>query len=130
MVFMINLDVDPAEPFFRWHDSGDLLGEWHLAAIVEVARRCPWVRFWLPTREAKLVAAWLAKHGDFPSNLTVRVSATKIDGKPGAFPNTSTVHDKAAPAGHACLAAHQGGKCGDCRACWSRDVANVSYHVH
>lgn len=130
MVYLINKDVDPLEPYFRWHDSGDLLGRWHLDLIVEIARRVPWVQFWLPTREAKVVAGWIKDHGEFPSNLVVRVSATKVDGKAPSFANTSTVHDKAAPVGHSCPAAHQGGKCQSCRACWSRDVRNVSYHIH
>lgn len=130
MVYLIHLDVSADDPWFRWHDSGDLLGRWHLAKIVEVAQRCPEVKFWLPTREAKLVSDWLAEYGEFPANLTVRVSATKVDGRAGKFTHTSTVHEHSNPVGHACPAAHQGGKCGDCRACWSRDVGNVSYHIH
>lgn len=130
MVLLITRKVDPREPYFRWHDSGDLLGLWHLRRIVEVAQRCPWVSFWLPTREAKVVDQYLEEHGDFPRNLVVRVSATKVDGKPPRFTNTSTVHDKAKPVGHACPAPQQGNKCASCRACWSRDVRNVSYHLH
>lgn len=130
MVFLIGKRVDPADQFFRWHDSGDLLGLWHLEKIAMVAAMTPTVQHWLPTREAKVVAAFTARHGAFPANLTVRVSATKIDGAAPSFPHTSTVHKDADAIGRTCPAPSQGNACGDCRACWSQDVANVSYHVH
>lgn len=131
MVFLINAKVNKADPFFRWHDSGDLLGLWHLEAVAMVAQMTPSIRHWIPTREAKVVAAFVAAHGSFPENLTVRVSATKVDQAPPlAFPITSTVHATGAAHGRTCPAPTQGNKCGDCRACWSQDVANVSYHVH
>lgn len=131
MVFLIGKRVDSADPFFRWHDSGDVLGLWHLELVAEVARRTPWVSHWIPTREAGTVAKFLAVHGDFPANLTVRVSATKVDGAPPkVYPVTSTVHNKADAHGQTCPAPTQGNACGDCRACWSRTVPNVSYHVH
>ena len=130
MVFMIQKRVDPADAFFRWHDSGDLLGMWHLQKIIDVANATPWVQHWIPTREAKVVSDYLAKSGPFPDNLTVRVSATKVDGRPGKFAQTSTVHSTAPAIGATCPAPTQGNECGDCRACWSQDVANVSYHIH
>jgi len=43
-------------PFFRWHDSGDLQGAWHLKNIFEVCKATPAVSHWLPTREAKLLS--------------------------------------------------------------------------
>ena len=131
LVYLIGKRVDPADAFFRWHDSGDILGLWHLERIAEVAARTPGVRHWLPTREAQTVREYLAKHGDFPGNLTVRLSATKVDqAPPKAHGITSTVHAKAEAHGRICPAPTQGNACQDCRACWSRDVANVSYHVH
>jgi hypothetical protein len=115
----------------RWHDAGDLQSLAHLCQIVVVAQLTPKIRHWLPTREAGIVAQFLKNGGEFPPNLCVRVSATMIDGAPSArFPNTSTVHAKELPRGHACPAPGQGGVCGDCRACWSLDVENTSYHVH
>jgi len=123
------------DAYFRWHDSGDLLGYWHLEAIATIAAALPDVRFWLPTREAMLVVRFIREHGHFPSNLCIRVSSTKVDagppvGLPKAYVTTSTVHDTAAPIGKLCDAAHRGGQCGPCRACWNRKVSNVSYHVH
>lgn len=120
------------EPFHRWFDSGDLQSVEMLAAIVMAAEKTPHVKHWLPTREAGYVKAFMASGGVIPANLVIRVSSTMVNDAPRAgYANTSTVHGKAgAPAGHVCPARHQGNACGQCRACWSRDVANVSYPLH
>ena len=113
--------------YFRWHDSGDLQDEQHLDNIVQVARRTPDTLHWLPTREYKLIRNY---SGDVPENLIIRVSAPDIDGPAPAFTHTSTVHKNIIPTGHVCPAPKQGGKCGDCRACWDKSVTNVSYGEH
>lgn len=113
--------------YFRWHDSGDIQGLWHLENIVEVARQCPDTKFWIPTRETKVVKQYLQQHGAFPPNLVVRVSGAMIDGPPPSFPNTSTVTTGGSPT---CPAYRQGGVCGACRACWDPQVGNVSYPKH
>lgn len=131
MIRLIGHYVPANDPYFRWHDSGDLLGLWHLLLIVDIANALPWVQFWLPTREAAIIAEYRKLHGAFPANLIVRVSAIKVDGQPSrAASHTSTVHADKAANGHVCPAPTQGNACGDCRACWNHDVANVSYHVH
>lgn len=113
---------------FRWHDSGDIQGLWHLQNIVAIANRLPDVRFWIPTRENRVVREYLRDYGNFPTNLIVRVSAAMIGGKPiVSFPHTSTV---VTDGSHTCPAYKQSGMCGDCRACWSHDVPNVSYPQH
>jgi hypothetical protein len=122
-----------ADLFFRWHDSGDLINERHLSLIVQVALEMPDVSFWLPTREKALVSAFIAKHGELPTNLVVRLSAPMIDGAPcpgNTGLNTSTIHRNKDPHGFECGAPSRGGYCGDCRACWNRDVSNVSYAYH
>lgn len=129
-----------SEAFFRWHDAGDLVSVAHLKKIVDVCNGTPETRHWLPTREAKLVRAYLTCYGPFPANLTVRLSATMIDGLPPArpaatddpdsAPRTSTVHKLKPAHGFACPAPTQGNKCNDCRACWDRSIQNVSYHAH
>jgi hypothetical protein len=115
----------------RWHDSGDIQSYTHLAKIIEICLLTPEIQHWLPTREHAMVAAWVKLGNKLPSNLTIRISATMIDGAATAhWPNTSTVHAKSPAHGQACPAPTQGNECGNCRACWSHDVANVSYHVH
>ena len=122
-----------SESFFRWFDSGDLQSVEMLAAIVQVARATPATRHWLATRERGIVKAWLAAGNEWPSNLVCRISATYFDEVPAnkLTPWSSMAH-KGAPmeSAHNCPAPTQGGSCGDCRACWSQDVALVTYHAH
>lgn len=115
--------------WFRWHDSGDIQGIWHLAKICEVAAQCPDVGFWLPTRELGIVKYYLIQGGIVPDNLTIRLSAHMIDGKvPSSMLNTSTVVSDTDTA--SCPARFQDGKCGSCRKCWDKEVLNVSYPQH
>ena len=119
------------KPFFRWFDSGDIQSMRMLTNIVKIAVAVPTTTFWLPTKENKIVAAYLKKHGAFPNNLIVRVSAPMIDGAPPKrFELTSTVHKVGAPIDHECNAHNQENKCQDCRACWDPSIKNVSYKYH
>lgn len=134
------------EPFFRWHDSGDLQSVDHLARIVGVALAMPEVSFWLPTREYEIVATFIAGGGSVPSNLSVRLSAHWV-GQPPAITQpellglpTSTVHIGTAEKpvavsdrrsdSIACRAWTRENTCGNCRACWNPGVRNVSYPKH
>ena len=111
--------------YFRWHDSGDLQGVQHLKNIFEVCKNTPDTSHWLPTREHGLLA--LMDPAVVPKNLIIRISATKVDGRaPGWWPWTSTVSTEM----KTCPAPDQGGKCKSCRACWSRDISNVTYAKH
>ena len=114
--------------FFRWHDSGDLQGPKHLTNIFEVCKRTPETSHWLPTQERKLLT--LLDPDIIPPNLLIRLSNAKNDTQPGqAWPHWSTVVTKPRE-GHICPAPEQGNSCGDCRACWSKDVKEVQYRIH
>jgi hypothetical protein len=118
--------------YFRWHDSGDIQDLDHLDKIVQVARNLPEIKFWLPTREFSTVAAWKRRNGDLPSNLTIRLSALKINGAP---PTTiakllGLVTSGVTKSGFNCPAPSQGNKCLSCRACWDKTVENVNYKLH
>lgn len=110
-------------PFFRWHDSGDLQSKAHFKLICDIARATPDTMHWLPTKEAKFV------QGDIPANLIVRLSAPHIDQPaPASFAHTSTVVSDKAQA--TCRAFERGGKCGPCRMCWNPEIKNIAYHQH
>ena len=111
------------QKWFRWHDAGDIQSVEHLRKIFEVCRLTPTKRHWMPTREA-----WIKDHlNRAPSNLVIRLSGSKVDGPvPTCWPNTSTVVTKSA----SCPAPSQGGKCKECRACWTKSISNVSYGKH
>jgi len=107
---------------FRWHDSGDIQSVVHLKKIFEVCNNTPGTMHWLPTQERKYLPL-----GSYPANLTIRLSNSKNNSKPGnAWTHWSTVVDS----GGDCPASKQGNKCGDCRRCWSRDVKHVTYPKH
>ena len=107
---------------FRWHDSGDLQGAWHLKNIFEVCNNTPDTKHWLPTQERKYLPL-----GSYPKNLVIRLSNAKNNTAPGnAWTHWSTVVDT----GGDCPASKQGNKCGTCRRCWSKDVKHVTYPKH
>jgi len=112
------------EEHFRWHDSGDLQSSWHLKQIFEVCNATPETWHWLPTREAKFLPL---STDSIPKNLIIRMSSHKVDQGPVTFwPWTSTVSTTT----KTCPAKDQGNSCGDCRACWDRNVSNITYPKH
>jgi len=127
------------DEYFRWLDSGDIQSVAMLRKIALVCEATPDCGHWLPTREYGMVKSYIAKFGVLPRNLTIRLSAMFPD-KPVAVPlslrdipgvTVSNVHSKGvACAGQECEANKRGGKCGECRACWNRDVPVVSYQLH
>lgn len=131
---MVYLIKNAKQKFFRWHDSGDLQGEWHLNKIVEVARQCPSVKFWLPTKEFRMVSDWQKANGAFPDNLTVRMSAPMKEHRvhPKFGPSSMVVKDpsKNPNTFTLCKAYERQGKCGNCRACWNKSVPVVAYKEH
>ena len=130
MSFMINRYAKKSG-YFRWFDSGDLASISMLEKIVMICQNTSDIKHWLPTREAKIVKDYLKIYKQFPDNLMVRVSAPMVDGEPlKSFDYTSTVNHKTKPIGHDCPSRFQDNKCMDCRACWSKDIKNVSYHKH
>lgn len=127
------------ESWFRWFDSGDIQSLAMLRAINNIAKATPHCRHWLPTKEYGIVRRYLDSGERFADNLTVRLSAHKID-QTIAPMNTGTnslvfspdhfakTQDGAAMA--VCKAPAQGGQCLDCRACWSKEVQTVVYKQH
>ena len=112
---------------FRWPDSGDLPGAWHLRNIFEVCKRTPETMHWLPTQERKFLPL---SGSTIPKNLIIRLSNAKNDTVPGqAWTHWSTVVTKLR-AGHVCPAPDQGGKCGSCRTCWDKNVKEIQYRKH
>ena len=113
------------EPFFRWHDSGDIQSLEHLENIFRVCRKTPDTQHWMPTREAQFIKR--LKINQVPRNLIIRMSSHMIDQGPVSFwPWTSTV----VTSGKSCPAQEQGNECKDCRQCWDRSVKNIAYPKH
>ena len=124
-----------SDPYFRWHDSGDLQGLEHFEKIIEVANLTPSTKHWLPTREYSIIKSFIAKGKTIPKNLIVRLSGMYPD-KPVQLPvslqgikgiTTSNVHTSK-PIGKACKAPSQAGECRECRECWTDKP--ISYLMH
>jgi hypothetical protein len=115
--------------YFRWFDAGDLLGDWLLFNICQVAIHTRDVLHWLPTQEYDMVREFSE---DIPKNLVIRLSAQMVDGEPPDWwPCASTVFTAEPLAGaHVRPALDQENYCGACRACWDSSVGNVAYRRH
>ena len=121
--------LDKSRLFHRWFDSGDVQSYSHLMKIFEVCELTPHIKHWLATKEYKIIDKIDEK--DVPKNLCLRVSATKIDGAiPKFWKWTSGVHRDKKAIGRECPAYKQDGECGSCRACWNRNIKQVSYKEH
>ena len=68
--------------------AGDIQGVNHLRNIFRICEATRHILHWLPTREGAIIRAL---RDEIPDNLTIRESATKIDGPPPNWPWTSTV---------------------------------------
>ncbi len=134
MAFLINKKTRSKDPYFRWHDSGDLQSINHLTKIVEVCKLTPQIQHWCPTREYGIVREWRKEFGSFPANLIVRLSAHMIDGplpdKEGIHISSVSTKDDIYPDANHCPARFQDNSCADCRACWDNNIFHVSYHKH
>ena len=119
--------------YFRWFDSGDIYDVRLAVKILEVMKRTPWCNHWLPTRMHKFskFGSVLAEMSALP-NVVVRLSSDSITGDTVKGPQTSTIATLDNVPGDAlvCEAYSREGKCGPCRACWSKDVALVCYIGH
>ena len=124
------------QKFFRWFDSGDMYAVALANKIFEVIKRTPECRHWLPTKmyKFKKFKRILNKINSLP-NVSVRFSSdsilgTKINIK-GFVDSTVVPKNTVAVDGvWLCPSSKNDGKCGDCRACWSKKVQTVAYIHH
>ena len=117
------------EDRFRWHDSGDVQSYEHLEMICEIARKTPFLRHWLPTKEYTLISMFPSEL--IPSNLQIKVSHPKIGvtfakGTYSGY-DISTVGYEGDDVAQ-CNAQHQDGECRECDACWKPGAVNYPLH--
>jgi hypothetical protein len=123
-----------ADRYFRWFDSGDLYDIRLARKVLEVMKRTPWVRHWLPTRMHKFdkFVPVLEEMQTLP-NVVVRLSSDGVNGETIEGITTSTIvptSEQAPKNATVCEAYERDGKCGQCRACWNKDVSLVAYVAH
>jgi hypothetical protein len=123
--------------FFRWFDSGDIYTPELAKKIIEVVFMTPNCKHWIPTRAYKdySILPYLQKL-DAMDNCVVRYSSDSVNGEtiPFAEHNSSILQsaDDFIPGiGKVlCRSYTRKGKCGDCRACWSKKIITVFYPIH
>lgn len=125
------ISANETSGFFRWHDSGDLQGVWHLAKLVSVANALPQICFWLPTREYGVISDFLKEGGKIPSNLTIRLSGYMLDGVAplGLASRLGVCASAVSATDWNCPSANQSNKCQFCRLCWDNSKT-VTYKKH
>ena len=117
------------QSYFRWFDSGDVYHPALAFKIFLVIQRTPHVKHWLPTKSYSIpkIRVILDRIKALP-NASVRYSSPSIVGE-FAEEHGSTVIPYAETPTEAtvCEAYSRNGKCGDCRACWDKEVKVVAY---
>ena len=118
--------------YFRWFDSGDCYDLRLAEKILQVMQGTPSCQHWMPTRMYKFrkFRAVFAAMESLP-NVVVRYSSDGINGElVRDARNSSTIVPsvEAAPLRTTvCHAYERDGKCGDCRACWNKEVSIIAY---
>jgi hypothetical protein len=121
------------QKFFRWFDSGDVYHPALAFKIFLVMQKTPHVKHWLPTKSYKVprIRPILERMKSL-ENVAVRFSSDSMTGEFDADHGSTVVPfaDSETTATKVCDAYERSGKCGDCRACWSKEVAVVAYPAH
>lgn len=119
--------------YFRWFDSGDMYHIGLAKKILEVMKRTPWVKHWLPTRmhKFKKFQSVIDEMNALP-NVVARLSSDSVHGEiiDGEFTSTIIPYPKTPTEAFVCRAYDNEGKCGTCRACWDKNVPTIAYVAH
>jgi len=120
--------------FFRWFDSGDAYTLGLAEKMLEVMKRTPWVKHWLPTRMHKFpkFALVLREMSALP-NVSVRFSSDSVTGEYTKKLHGSVIIPTAADVKKGmtlCRAYENSGKCSGCRACYDKKVKVIAYPAH
>lgn len=139
------IKVMTTQTLFRWHDVGDIQNIIHLNNILKVADGSPETKHWLPTIEHKVIRTML-KSRDIPSNIAIRLSTPKVNGKPVTVinPHTGnkvltsgvyiTIEQATATNAFICPVTMDKKlktcKAANCKACWNTSVQHIAYIKH
>ena len=120
--------------YFRWFDSGDMYALGLAEKMLEVMKRTPWVKHWLPTRMHKFpkFALVLQQMAALP-NVSVRFSSDSVTGEYTKKLHGSVIIPNPADVKKGmtlCEAYSHGGKCNGCRACYDKKVKVIAYPAH
>lgn len=120
------------QKFFRWFDSGDVYHPALAFKIYLVMQKTPQVQHWLPTKSYNIpkIRAVLERMKMLP-NAAVRYSSPSITGEFNVEHGSTVIaYADDETTATVCGAYSRNGKCGDCRACWDKEVKVVAYPAH
>lgn len=120
------------QKYFRWFDSGDVYHPALAFKIYLVMEKTPWVKHWLPTKSYNIpkIRAVLERM-KLLGNASVRYSSPSIVGEYTEDHGATVIpYAETETTATVCGAYSRGGKCGECRACWDKDVKVVAYPAH
>lgn len=123
-----------SDRYFRWFDSGDVYALGLAEKILEVMKRTPWCKHWLPTRMHKFpkFALVLREMQDL-QNVSVRFSSDSVTGEYTKKLHGSVIiptPEDVKKGMTLCEAYSHGGKCNGCRACYDKTVKTIAYPAH
>jgi hypothetical protein len=123
-----------SDRYFRWFDSGDVYTLALAEKILEVMKRTPWVKHWLPTRMHKFpkFRHVFTEMMELP-NVMVRFSSDSVQGvyTQGLHGSVIVPDPATLPEGVTlCRAYENAGKCSGCRACYDKTVDVIAYPAH
>lgn len=123
-----------SDRYFRWFDSGDMYALGLAEKILEVMKRTPWVKHWLPTRMHKFpkFSLVLREMAALP-NVSVRFSSDSVLGEYKKGLHGSVIIPTPADVKKGmtlCRAYENAGKCSGCRACYDKAVKVIAYPAH
>jgi hypothetical protein len=118
------------ERYFRWFDSGDVYHPDLAQKIYNIMKRTPWCKHWLPTRSYKIERIRIIlEQMKRLKNVSLRYSSDGVNGEYEAGLHGSTIIPSPdfPTKAHVCQSYANGGKCGDCRACWNKRIKVIGY---
>jgi len=122
------------DDYFRWFDSGDMYTLALAEKILEVMRRTPWVKHWLPTRMHKCPKfRQVLTDMQALKNVSVRFSSDSVTGEYTKGLHGSVIIPTPGDAKRGvklCGAYDNNGQCGPCRACYDKKVKVIAYPAH
>ena len=123
-----------SDRYFRWFDSGDMYSLGLAEKMLEVMKRTPWVKHWLPTRMHKFPKfALVIREMQALDNVMVRPSSDSVQGVYIAGTHGSVIvptPDDVTEGTTLCKAYSNNGKCSGCRACYDKTVKVIAYPAH
>jgi len=122
------------DDYFRWFDSGDMYTLALAEKILEVMKRTPWVKHWLPTRMHKFPKfRQVLTDMQALKNVSVRFSSDSVTGEYTKGLHGSVIVPTPGDAKRGvklCGAYDNNGQCGPCRACYDKRVKVIAYPAH